>query len=107
MRSGTLRERIAVREKVVTRDSYGAEAITWADFALLWASAEPISGREFVALRSAQSDLAIRFRIRYTPGVQTTMQVRWNGADYPIDSIIDRNARNREMELLCTGPADV
>lgn len=107
MNAGHLRERITIREKVVTRDAYGAEAITWADFASVYASAEPIRGREFIALRSAQSDISIRFRIRYTPGVQTTMQVRWDGGDYEIDEIINRNARNRELELLCRGAADV
>jgi SPP1 family predicted phage head-tail adaptor len=106
VKSGHLRQRITIRQKVVTRDSYGAEAIAWTTFATLWAAAEPIRGREFVALRSAQSDLAIRFRIRYLPGLKTTMQVLWNGVDYPIEQIIDLNARNREVEILCTGPAD-
>lgn len=103
MMAGRLRQSVALRQKSVTRDSLGAEVVTWSDFATVFADAQPITGREYVAMRQAQSDISIRFRIRYLAGVNTAMQVRWDGADYQILEVINKGARDRELELLCRG----
>ena len=106
MRAGRLRHRVAFLEKSATRSSTGAEVVTWSAFASdIPAEAQPLSGREFIAMRQAQSDISIRFRARYLAGVNAAMRVRWNGADYDVREVIDRDARGRELEILCTGAA--
>jgi SPP1 family predicted phage head-tail adaptor len=106
MQAGALRERITVQRKSVTRDAFGGETITWTDVATVWAEAQPIGGREYTALRQAQSEITIRFRLRYLAGVTPAMRVSWNGGQYDIVEVIDVGARNRELELLCRGEAD-
>lgn len=105
MQAGRLSERITIQAKSVSRDAYGAQTVTWTTHATAWAQAEPLAGREYVAVRAAQADLSIRFRLRYVAGVTPAMRVSWNGATYDIVAAINVDARNTELELLCRGEA--
>jgi SPP1 family predicted phage head-tail adaptor len=105
MQAGRLSERITIQQKTVSRDAFGAEVITWSDVATVWAEANPIAGREYVALRQAQSDISLRFRLRYLAGITTAMRVLWEGKNWNIVEAINVGARRVELELLCTGDA--
>lgn len=105
MMAGRLSESIVIQDKAVTRDAYGAESITWTTVATVPASAEPIAGREYLAMRQAQADISIRFRIRYLAGVTPAMRVQWRGGYYDILEVINPRAADRELELLCRGEA--
>ena len=104
--AGRLRERITLQRKSVTRDAVGGEVVTWVEEAVLWAEVAPIRGREYLALRAAQSDVVMRFRLRYRAGVNPAMRVVWNGGEYDIVEAIDVGARRTELELLCRGAAE-
>jgi SPP1 family predicted phage head-tail adaptor len=105
MRAGRLRESVVLQSKTVTRDAYGAEVITWTTQATVWADAQPLSGREYVAIRQSQSDISIRFRMRYLSGVNTGWRVQWRSRNYDIVEAIDVDARGEQLEILCTGDA--
>jgi len=98
-----MHERIELQARSVTRDAYGAETPVWTTVHTVYAEAQPIAGREFVAMRQAQSDIDIRFRIRYVPGIDTAMRVLWRERTYPIRSALNVGARDAELELLCSG----
>lgn len=106
MEAGRLRELVTIEQKSVTRDAFGAETVAWTTFAAsLPAEAQPLSGREYVAMRQAQADITIRFRLRYVAGVTPAMRVLWDSRAYDIIEAINVNARDRELELLCRGDA--
>jgi SPP1 family predicted phage head-tail adaptor len=105
MRAGRMHERIDLQSKVVTRDALGAEVVTWSTVHTVNAEAQPLSGREYVAMRQAQSDISIRFRLRYLPGISTGMRVVWRLRAYDIIEAINVRARDAELELLCSGDA--
>lgn len=105
MRAGELRHRVTIQQFTAARDAVGGETKTWSDLATVYAAALPISGREYVALRQAQSDITIRFRLRYRSGINTGMRVVWDGRNYDIVEAINRNGRDQELELLCVGDA--
>jgi SPP1 family predicted phage head-tail adaptor len=105
MEAGRMREQIAIQAKSVSRDAYGAEVVGWATHAEVWAEAQPLAGREYVAMRQAQAEISIRFRTRYVAGVNPAMRVLWDGRGYDIVEAIDVGARRRELELLCRGEA--
>lgn len=100
MRAGLLDQRVTIQSKSVTRDAYGAEVITWTDVATVWMQAEPLSGREYIAMRQAQSDITTRFRCRYRAGITTAMRLLWNSQPFNITEVIDRNGRKAELEIL-------
>lgn len=107
MRAGELRELVTIQHKgTPVRDAAGGETITWTTFATRSAAVDPINGREYVALRAAQSDISIRFRLRYLTGVDTSMRVLWKGVAYEIVESINVEARSVETQLLCRGDAN-
>lgn len=101
MNSGEMRHPIVIQEKVAARDSFGAEAITWPQFAACWATAEPLRGQEYLEARRLESDLDIRFRIRWRDGVKPTMRVVYDGRTFEIVSVIHVKEARREIQLMC------
>lgn len=103
MRAGLLRKRITIQNTTATRDSYGAENITWEDFAVNRpAQVTPLSGREFFDAQQTQSGIEVRFNIRYIKGIKPKMRVLYNGEGYDIQSVINLEERNREIQILCS-----
>jgi SPP1 family predicted phage head-tail adaptor len=106
MRAGPLRHKITLRQKTATRSSSGAQVTTWIDFAVgVPAEVTPLSGREYISMRQAQSDITTRVRMRYLAGVNSQMRVQWENKDYEIREVIDVRARRVELEILCVGAA--
>lgn len=103
MRAGKMREAIEIQQKSASRAADGGEVVTWSTYASTWAQVQPIGGREYAAIRQAQSDITHRFRLRYLAGVNTAMRVLFGGRPYDIVEAINVDARNRELELLCVG----
>lgn len=70
-----------IERQVETRDANGDEAITWepitgvAATSTVWAAIEPLSGREFVAAGTTQSQVVARLTIRYRAGLIPSMRM--------------------------------
>lgn len=101
MQAGRLRHRITIQEPVVARNGFNEAITTWSNVATVWASVEPISGREFFAAEHVQSEITHRVRLRYRPGVTSEMRVSFGGRYLQIESVIDVRERNAEMQLMC------
>ena len=102
MKIGHLRHRIVISEyKEVGRDEYNMPILEWAEFAIVWASIEPISGREYWASSQVQAELTHRIRIRYIDGLRPTMKVFYNDREFEIESIINWQERNIDLQLMC------
>lgn len=101
MRIGQLRRRITIQQPVEVTDQYGTPAIQWQEFATVWAAVEPIRGREYILLKNTNSELTVRIRIRYLPGVTNAMRVVYDDRVFNIESVIDVDERHKEMHLMC------
>ena len=75
MRAGRMNRRVTLQSRVETRGSTGEVTWTWADVDTVWASIEPIVGREYFVAQQVQSSTDTRIRIRYRHGVTTKMRV--------------------------------
>ena len=100
MRSGMLRHRVTLQRFQQGQDAYGGPVKTWEDVAIVWASLEAMSGREFFASQQAQSEVTQRIRIRYRAGVTADMRVIHNGKVFNIVAPLPDN-RGRELVLMC------
>lgn len=101
MRTGKLRHRVVVERSTTEIDpDYGTEVTTWNTLATVPASVEPISGREFIALSAAQSEVTTRIRMRYL-AMTTADRITHAGITYNVLSIINKDSRNVELELMC------
>ena len=54
MRSGMLRHRVTLQRFQQGQDAYGGPVETWEDVAIVWASLEAMSGREYFASQQTQ-----------------------------------------------------
>lgn len=98
--AGLLDQRVTIQTKQVTRDAFLAEIIAWVDVATVWMQVQPLSGREYVAMRQAQSDVTTRFRGRYRAGITTAQRLVWRGVAYNITEVIEPDAARAVLELL-------
>ena len=81
-----LRHRITLQRFVKTQDpTTGLISEEWVDDATVWASVEPLSGRDFIAARAQQSEISSRVVIRYRPDVDSTMRLVHRGRIYSIE----------------------
>jgi SPP1 family predicted phage head-tail adaptor len=102
--AGQMRDRITLLEKSVLRDAFGGEVITWVDRTTVFAKAQPLRGREFFAAQQVQSEISVRFVLRYDSapaGLNSAWRVNWRNQQYDIVEIIDVDARKTDMELMC------
>lgn len=103
MRAGSMRQRISLQRKTVTRGAMGGEVVTWATQSTTWAEARPLSGNELVASEQHQGVTVVEFRIRYDSAVipKPEWRVLWGPGIYEVTSVINVDGRNRELRLMC------
>lgn len=88
MQAGKLRHRIDIQELVPVRDPDTGE-FGEPDWVARWekcpARVEPLSARDLVAAKAAQSEATGRMVIRYRTGVLPTMRIICRGEVYSIE----------------------
>ena len=103
MRIGQLRHRIEFRQHNQSRDDYGQPLEhAWAHVNTVFASKEPILGKEYFAADTIQSNVTVKFRCRYFPGVTNDMQIWHDGEKYHIESAINVKDMDRELSCYCS-----
>ncbi|MEQ7870744.1 phage head closure protein [Chromohalobacter salexigens] len=107
MRAGRLRQRVTLMRPVEgAKDQYGQPTSTFEAVDTVWASVEPIRGREFFAAQQVNSETTTRIRIRYRreyAGVDVNeWRIEYEGRTYEIDGPpIDTDARHTQLEFMC------
>lgn len=106
-RIGRLRHRVTFEKPdgpAATRAASGQLVEDWVDVATVWASVEPLSGRELFQARQVQADVTHRVYVRYRDDVRANA-ARWRlvhrGRTFAIVSAVDLVERERFLELLC------
>lgn len=107
MRSESLRNKITIQQQTNSQDSSGQLIPMWSNFVTVWASVEPISGREFFAADRLNSQITTRIRIRYLSGIIPAMRCVFGTHIYEIQSVIDIEVRHKEIELMCSDIGEV
>jgi SPP1 family predicted phage head-tail adaptor len=100
MKAGKLRHRIIIQSPTETRNAYGEPEVAWGTFATMWATVEPLRGRELWAAAAINARTATRIRIRYIKDITPKMRVLYGSRVYLITAIIDEEMRHRDMQLM-------
>lgn len=105
MSIGERRMRVVFQSHTVTQDATGEPDKTWTTIATQWALVQPLKGSERLRANETQAELTTRIVTRnssqlnaLTPGDRAT----WSGRTYDIRSVIHRDHRRKELEVLCT-----
>lgn len=106
MQAGRLRHRVIIQSAVEARNAYGEAIKTWSTVATVYASVEPIRGREMFDAEQVQSEVTHRVRLRYRPGLTSQMRLLFNARTFEVQTVINVNERNREVQLMCKETPD-
>jgi len=98
---GEMRQRITFQEKVEVDDGHHGHNVTWKDVATVWASVEPISGREYFYAHQISTEVTHRVRVRYREGLTTEMRIKLGERILGIDSILDLGEQRKILEIFC------
>jgi SPP1 family predicted phage head-tail adaptor len=100
MQAGKLRNYVTIQKSTETQDANLELVLAWATFANVWASIEPLIGREFWSARQTVSEVTGKIRTRYIDGIIPKMQVIDGIKTYEIEAVIDFENRHEELILL-------
>ncbi len=99
---GNLRHRITLQKPLIIKDSIGQQLEEWQDVATVWASVEPLSGKEYFSAKQMNSEVSTKITIRYLEGITPFMRVFFQKHTYNILAIINFEERNVYLQLLCS-----
>ncbi len=100
MQAGKLRHRIELQTRTITKDSYGQEIETWTKLADVWASVNPLRGREFFTAMQEHSDLDHRIIVRHKSVITTVNRAVWGTRIFDVQAVIVPEERRFEMHLM-------
>lgn len=98
LQSNDLNRRIKIQRKNRVEDEAGYPIPgdhEWEDIVTVWAAREPLKGRDFFAAAAAQSEITVRYKIWYRPGIEASMRLvdmrdnRTYDIKTPLDDVFD------------------
>lgn len=98
---GELRHRITIQKLNNSQNEYGEVSELWGDILNVRAGIYPISGKEFFAAETVNSEISHKVKIRYIEGIMPNMRIKFNNRIFSIESVINFQERNIELQLLC------
>jgi len=101
MKIGDLRHRITFQKPIETEDEYLSKTTVWQDVVTVWASVEPLTGREYFYAHQIKNEVSHRVRIRYRTDVNEKMRIKHLERYFKIESMIDMRERHEFLEILC------
>jgi SPP1 family predicted phage head-tail adaptor len=97
---GDFRERILIQQEARTPDTGGGAVLSWTDVAEIWASVEPLSGREGLQGEGVVGTQLYRLRFRAEVSLTTAMRLVWSGKTLNIRSLRVVEARGRLLDVV-------
>lgn len=101
MRIGDLRHRIKLQTAARVSDGAGGYTVTWTDTATIWASVEPVSGREPYAANQLQGQVSHKVLIRYRTGVSHGMRVLFGTRTFDVQAVLNDKEGDESLTLYC------
>ena len=99
--AGKLRHRVQIIVRSEAVDEYGAPAPVVTVEATVWASVEPLRGREYFDAAQHQLEVTHRIRMRYRDLDPKDRLIRFDGRDFRVEAVINHEERGESLELLC------
>lgn len=103
--AGKLKHRVTLQRLANAspdKTSSGEPDDAWADVATVYASIEPLNGRELFAAQEHHAETTTRIRMRWRSGVDAKMRATHGGTTYNILSVIDPEKGGTELHLMCS-----
>jgi len=101
---GERRHRVVFEAAVTAQDAFGEPDKSWSTLCTSWALVQPVKGRERLLANEMLSDVTTRIVTRARTALaslSTGDRATWDGHTYDIKSVIHRDHRRHELEILC------
>lgn len=102
MRAGRLRHRVTIEQVSEDVDSAGGPIKEWTSINTVWANVRPVRGREFSGAAQVTAEVTHRVFMRYLANLTSADRLVFEGRVFDIESVINIDERNVELEILCT-----
>jgi SPP1 family predicted phage head-tail adaptor len=99
MNPGKLNRKIQIMELAQISDGGGGYEDALVPVKTVWASINPVSGREYWQAQQAQAQLSHKIIIRYMDGINRSHVLSFNGKNYDIQYIINIDEANSYLEI--------
>jgi SPP1 family predicted phage head-tail adaptor len=94
---------VTIQRQVETQNAYGEPEVAWANVAQkIRCQIQPLKGREYFAAKQINAAIEARVIMRYREDITAKMRLMHGTNEYYIDTIINVDERNRELQLMCT-----
>lgn len=98
---GDYRHVVTIQELSNQRNEYGEVIDNWINTLKTRAGIFPISGREFFAAETVNSEVSHKVNMRYVSGIRPDMRIAFSERIFHIISVINFQEKNIELQLLC------
>lgn len=85
--AGDLRERVTILAATVTRDAYGAEALSWSASASVWARVRERGGREPLLADRPVMLISYEVLLRSGPALTNANRLTWRSKTLQIETV--------------------
>ena len=100
MMAGTLRNRVALQSVGSSYDDYGDLSNSWSTDATVWASVDPVSGRERDIAGELTGVVTHVIKMPYRSGSTATNRIVFDGRTFEIESVRNWHERGIFLEVL-------
>lgn len=96
---GVLRHRVSIQKVILAKNDNGFEVEQWHDYKTVWAAITNLQGREYYAAAAINAENTVKFKIRYTEGIENSMRILFKDKTYNVISIDNIKYRNKYIEI--------
>ena len=102
MKARLLNKKITIQKLGEAVDDFGGIIEGgYQDFTTVWASINPVTGKEAFLSNTDFATVSHKIKIRYLAGIDASMRIFWNDRVFEIKYFINYQEANREIEFLC------
>ena len=101
MRAGLLRNRVTIQTRSESTDDFGEIDFAWSNSATVWATIEPLSGKELMNAQQAGASVSHKISMRYKSGVNPKDRISYDSRTFEIESVRNFRERDISLELMC------
>jgi len=100
MRAGQLRTRITIERPSPEQDGAGQPIESWKPVVTVWADLRTVSGLETIRAGAETAIVKASARIRWRPGLDSSMRVLAGGSVFQITAVLPDLSRRQYIDLV-------
>jgi SPP1 family predicted phage head-tail adaptor len=101
LRAGKLDKKLILQSQSITRDTFGAEVVTWVNTAQVYASMEQVSGRELYTAQQINAEATTKITIRHRKDITPKMRLVYKERVFDIVKFDNVKEASHTIVLTC------